>query len=369
MAELLAARGHRVLIFEEHPVVGEPVCCTGIVGRECLERFPVPPDLVRRSLSSATIISPSGYRLQIAREQPQAFLLDRAMFDRMRLDRAISQGVEVMLAARVVRIVIGERVEVEVRLPGERALIRGRCVVLACGLNSQLLEQVYPQKAEETVIGTQVYAEIDGVSDVEIYCGSKVSPGFFAWIVPLSPNRGLVGMLSQHPVHDLDTFLHRLNREGKVVSWDRPVYKRIPLKPLPQTFGERFIIVGEAAGQVKATTGGGIYYGLLAAECAAETLDLALSRCDLSEAFLSRYEKEWHRILKREIDSGLRLHRIYRRMSDGQLDRLLSFLGTTGLANALLKSRDLSFDWHAGFLARFIGSRPGMEILRWLGFF
>ena len=135
------------------------------------------------------------------------------------------------------------------------------------------------------------------------------------------------------------------------------------MKPLPRTYGERVMVVGDAAGQVKPTTGGGIYYGLLCADVAANTLHQALESNDLSARSLADYERKWRRKLGRELKIGYWARKSYERLSDQQIDRLFDIIKSNGIDEALLKADDLSFDWHSEAVLRLIGHRAVSKVL------
>ena len=97
-------------------------------------------------------------------------------------------------------------------------------------------------------------------------------------MVPTASGRARVGLLSRrNPGLYLSKLLASLLAQGKLASSEaEPSYGGIPLKPLPRIYGERLLVARDAAGQVKPTTGGGIYFGLLCADMAADTLHQAL---------------------------------------------------------------------------------------------
>ncbi|MBN1862150.1 MAG: hypothetical protein JW790_00700, partial [Dehalococcoidales bacterium] len=143
---------------------------------------------------------------------------------------------------------------------------------------------------------------------------------------------------------------------GKIAPAETEVsYGRIPLKPLARTYHDRLLIAGTAAGQVKPTTGGGIYYGLMCADIAAETLHQALAANDLSAAGLAGYQRRWQQRLGQEIKKGYRIRRFYRGLSDRQIDGLFRTVESRGLIDSLLGDSDLSFDWHSAGLLRILG--------------
>ena len=99
--------------------------------------------------------------------------------------------------------------------------------------------------------------------------------------------------------------------------------KPIAQTPLRRTFAERVLVIGEAAGQVKATTGGGIYYGLLAARLAAETVSAAFATGCFSAEQLCVYENAWKSLLANELTLGLSFRKFYGWIGDRQTDGLL----------------------------------------------
>jgi digeranylgeranylglycerophospholipid reductase len=114
-------------------------------------------------------------------------------------------------------------------------------------------------------------------------------------------------------------------------------------------------VVGDAAGQVKPTTGGGIYFGHLGAQIAADVLDQALKNDDLSAEQLSRYQERWKARMGKELSRGYRTRWLYNKLNDHQIDAILAALDASGMAQALLNSGSFSFDWH---------SKPILTILR-----
>ena len=129
----------------------------------------------------------------------------------------------------------------------------------------------------------------------------------------------------------------------------------MPLRPMARTFGERMLAVGDVAGQVKPTTGGGIYYALLASEIASETLHESLKADDLSASRLSEYEKDWKSVLSQEMEIGYSARILFEGMKDNQVDFVMHALTRNGIYKELVESRLLSFDWHSGIITRMMG--------------
>jgi flavin-dependent dehydrogenase len=153
----------------------------------------------------------------------------------------------------------------------------------------------------------------------------------------------------------LKKWLRQLEDQGKIAAHSAEFsYGGIPLRPLPRTYGERLVVVGDAAGQVKPTSGGGIYYGLLGAEIAAATLHAALEEGDLSAKRLARYERGWKKKLGRELTVGYWARRLFERLSERQINRIFEIVKSGNIDDAMLKARNLSFDWHSKTILRLV---------------
>ena len=354
VAYRLAGMGHKVMVLERKQRVGEQVCCTGLVGQECVSSFGIAENVILRQVNSAKLFSPSGSLLRLWREETQACVLDRVAFDVAMASRAQGRGAEYLLASLVKNIEVKED---RVRVETSQLAFDARAAVMATGFGSRLTEKLRLGNVGDFVIGTQAEVETTGVDEVEVYFGRKTAPGFFGWLVPTSPRTARVGLLSrQNPELYLRKLMASLLEQGKIVASEVKLsYGRIPLKPLGRTCGERLIVVGDAAGQVKPTSGGGIYYGLLCADIAANTLHLALQRDDLSAKSLAEYERGWKRKLGRELKIGYWARKLFERLSDSQIDRLFDIIKGKGIDEALLKAKDLSFDWHSQAILRLLG--------------
>ena len=118
----------------------------------------------------------------------------------------------------------------------------------------------------------------------------------------------------------------------------------IPTAPLPRTFADRVLAVGDAAGQTKPTTGGGLYYGPLCATIASEVLIEGLRRGDLSSRVLAQYDQRWRKILARELATAHRFRRFFEQLSDVEIEHVFDLASQDGLIPYL--EREANFDWH-----------------------
>ena len=356
VAYRLAEKGNKVLVLEKRPRTGTKTACTGIIGQECVKAFDIDDSVILRKVNSASLFSPSGHLLHLRREEPQACILDRGAFDTAMAERAQKAGVEYQFNSRATSVIIErDYASVAVDCRGKAQSIPARAVVIASGFSPGLLERLGMGVFKDFTTGVQTEVEAPGSDEVEVYSGD-VAPGFFAWLVPTIPPMARVGLLSRKkPGYYLKKWLADLADRGKITSADVKIsYGGIPLKPPPRTYSERLISVGDAAGQVKPTTGGGIYYGLLSADIAADTLHKALEEDDLTAKRLARYERGWRKKLGRELRTGYWFRKLFERLSNRQIDGIFKIVKAGGIDEALLKAEDISFDWHGGTIMRLL---------------
>ena len=367
VAYQLAGLGYGVVVLEQKARMGDGVCCTGIISQECVKSFTISNQLILRSANSAVLFSPTGKTLRLWREEVQASILDQAGLDIALAQQAQGSGAEYRLNSPVIGLeVLSDRVSIKTFHKGERAGFEARAAVIATGFNCKLVEKSGFGKINHFVVGAQADVATPDLDEIEIYLGNEVAPGFFSWLVPTTPRKARVGLLSRHsPGRYLKKLMTCLQAQGKIVSADAKLcYCGVPLKPLARTHQHRLLVVGTAAGQVKPTTGGGIYYGLLCADIAAEVLHQALMADDLSSRRLARYDREWRKRLGAELKRGYRVRKLYDHLSDPQIDRLFSMIKTDDLDSLFLNDTGVAFDWHSGGLLKILGDVAVSRITR-----
>ncbi len=346
----LSSLGHKVAVLERKEAPGIEVCCTGIISPQCFDSFGITSDVILTQANSARFFSPSGRCLRLQAEKIQAYIVDRGLFDKALASKAQSQGAHYLFSSQVIDITPGvDGTQVETLCHGARRTFNTRVVILATGLKSKLPLKLGLGRIKRFLIGAQVEIEAKNIDEVEVYFAQQIAPGSLAWLVPTSADKALAGVLSpsQAKLH-LQKFLLSPLCQGRIVSQSANIRQKvIPLGTLPRSYGDRILVIGDAAGQVKPITGGGIYYGHLGAKIATEVLDEALSSDDLAAASLSRYQKQWKAKMGREIFLDCWARRAYARLSGRQIERIFNVLDSGGLAKALLNSPSFSFDWHS----------------------
>ena len=362
-AQRLAGHGLRVRVLEEHPTIGLPVHCTGIVGTETFRLPGVPRDAILRQASTARFHAPSG--LTVAYDGPpgEACVIARGAFDQGLAMAAAGAGAEVVTGARVVSLTVGaDQVELESLTPdGPRRDAAALCV-LACGASYRLQRRLGWGLPSLSMVGAQGETAVGPGEALEVFSFSDVAPAGFGWLVPLGGDgapRAKVGvMASTHPRAALARLVGTLGAAGRITGDPHSVVTRpLPLGPLARTYGDRVLAIGDAAGLVKPTTGGGIYYSLLSAGWAAATVQEAFERGDFSAARLASYEATWRATLGAELRAGVWFRKLAARLAVEDLDDLAELAVRDGVMPVVrAHSR---FDWH-GALIHALVRHPGI---------
>lgn len=356
----LASQGHDVLVADWRQNVGDKLC-TGIVGTECIDRYPPDPSLIYKSARSARLVSPDGRTADLSVDGVQAHIIDRVGYVASMAEKAKASGATYCLGSRATEVAVREdRCQVRFTTGSGEWSGEAKAVVLATGFGSELGYKAGLGRPGDYVGAAQAEVEAPDIDQISIYVGRSVAPGFFAWLVPTSNGRALVGLLARHrAMEHLEGLIAQLELEGRVTGIvGGPSKWGIPLKPPSRTYGHRILAVGDVAGQVKPTTGGGIYYALLASDAASDCLDDAIRRDDFSAGRLSTYEREWKSLLSRELKVGSLARRFFESLDDDQISYLASVVAANGLSSHLVGSLMPSFDWHSRAITKALSYPP-----------
>ena len=359
----LARAGFSVAICEEHRTSGMPVHCTGVLAADAFERFGISDDSVLNELRTVSFHPPSGGVVDYSTATVEAVVIDRARFDRRLAERAAIAGAELSYGERVTKVSVDAG---GVTVTSGSSMRRARVCLLACGARYGVQRKLRLGIPRLLLHSAQAELPASRLGDVEVHFGQHIAPRGFAWAVPVQRERPYVrvGVMCERHA---DRYFGRMLRDI-AVRWGvdaadrwRPLQKILPLGPIDRTFDDRVVVVGDAAGVVKPTTGGGIYYSLMTASLASEIVADALSRDDLSAAALSEYERRWRRHLGPELRWQLVLRRIAQRLTDDDIDGLFALARTDGLMP--LVRRTAAFNHHREFIVALLKHPPARRVL------
>jgi digeranylgeranylglycerophospholipid reductase len=350
-----AKLGVEVLVCEEHEEVGAPKHCAGHLSISSLERLGirVPRAAIENEIKGAVFCSPSGKQFVLRCRAPVTYVVNRELFDKHLAELATKAGVKYRFKSRVKSLLLDSGSVKGVALKGE-GRVEANVVIDAEGCSSKLLKKTGLQGLKGSMMVKGIQAEVDRVEGteedmVEVYLGNKVAPGFFAWIIPRKDGSAKVGLATESG--DPQKYLRRFMEKHPVAS-EKLKKSRvtglsvhpIPLAgPIPKTFSDGFLVVGDAASQVKPTTGGGVIFGLTCAGVAGEVAYEAVKMQDFSEAFLSRYQRRWKRLVGFDLAAMLRMRRMLDSLSDSRIDGMIDLCRKLGVDSVLEKVGDLDF--------------------------
>ena len=343
----LALRGIKTAILEKKKQPSGKPCCTGLISVECAQRFNLPNGAIIRKVNGARVFSPGGKLINLYREEPQALVIDRTVLESSMINQTIKQGAKYLADHQVVDFNISNgKVEVLVN-NGKQVHFEADFIVLANGFNGGFAPLIKLNHSDYA-FGSQVIAETE-IKEVEIYLNPHFAPGFFGWVVPTHSSEARVGLLcKKNPEANLRKFLKFLKDRVKVRNVSEEINTGIvPLAPISPSYGERVLLVGDSAGQVKPITGGGIYFGLLGAEVAVNTIVQAMETNDFTEKNLAGYETEWKKLIGKELEVGSKIRRIYEQLPGRLIDLLFDYVNKSNIINNILNDSSFKFDWHS----------------------
>jgi len=364
VASRIAKEGFSVCLLEEHKKYGLPLRCAGLVTKRVLDFLPNDKDVVINSVSGACIHSPNDHVVEIGDQRPRALVIDRTAFDCALGELAETNGAESYLGCKVSSFTPSSR-RLAVEMKGSCFKeICSKIIIGADGPHS-LIRKTLGLAPQSYLYG--VGAEVKNVeldsNLVHIFVGSNYAPGFFAWIIPTDEEgkNARVGLCStaQNRANLLECFQKLMHHD---LLKNNQIKKRIggviPLGPLKQTTADSTMLVGDAAAQVKPTSGGGLYPGLVCSRyCASVAID-SLENEDYSQESLHRYHRLWYEDVGRELTRGMRMRYWFERLDDESFEKGIKLIDTKKCVSAINRYGDIDYPSKVAY--RVLGSCPGL---------
>ncbi len=306
---LLAKEGHAVTIYENHPQIGSPVQCTGILTSDFDEfGFPIDSFLVN-TIDTIEVFSPAQQKVVIKQKD---YIVCRIKFDNFFADKARKAGATILLNHSFSRKE-GKELIITDSKAGKELLIKPDIVIAADGpLSPTAKAYGFYLSERENYYGIQ--AVVTGKFEphtIKTYFGNEICPGLFAWVAPESATSARVGVATlKNSKHYFNKLMKEHNFVAKEIQAGTiPVYH-----PRQKLHHENCYVVGDAAGYVKATTLGGLIPGLKQAEVLARSIITGES-----------YERGCTSLRKRLL-LHRRVHTIFEKFSDPDWNRLVSYV-------------------------------------------
>ncbi|MCI4323847.1 MAG: NAD(P)/FAD-dependent oxidoreductase [Thermoplasmata archaeon] len=348
----LARRGHSVRVVEEHPRVGRPVQCAGLVSSRVLE-LAGSRQMVLQPVHGATVFAPSLQSISFLAKEARAFVIDRAGLDIYLADRASNAGAEFQLRTQFEGATTAGPDAVSVRLvtDGVRSTVTARVVIGADGVTSAVARAFRLRRPVEILPAFEAeFARAPGDPDtVEVYLGRKFAPGLFAWWIPDGTGGARVGLAALADGTPARVYFDRLV-ETLQRRFSQPLtaptgylVSGIPIGRVPRYVGDHVVLVGDAAAQVKPLSGGGIFTGMRAGTLAAETIHAALQAGRTDAAAFAPYPVHFDAEFGDEFSKALTLRRVFLRLNDDDLERVVDALKASGTTETIVAFGDIDF--------------------------
>lgn len=352
---LLAAReaalgGLSVAVIEEDAEIGTPEHCGGLVSMEGTRNLGMIPDasaVENSRIKKARILSPSS-GFEISAERQKVVVLDRRALDKQAALQAQRAGAEI-------------RVKCSMRSFSSDA---SSCTVktsegdLACDyfIDARGVASIISKNREGVLSSAQyeVYAPWIERDMIEVAFDSEKYPGFFAWVIPTGEGRGKVGVAGKgiNAASALKSYMDSKGPSSAV----RKVYAPIWVNgPVSEFVSGRTVIIGDAAGQTKPTTAGGIYTCGMGGVLAGRAIAAARN------GGLDSYQKGWESMFKEEFDKMLLARRLLERLDNRAIDELFAAISKDKIEEA---SGAGDFDFHAAALSKLLSAKGAAKMAK-----
>ena len=337
----LADAGIGVTIIEDDSIIGEPRWCTGLISEDVFDIFDISRDSLQNRLFSARVISPLGNEMKFVNRRMKACIIDRTKFDQELYNKAKKKGVRFLLSTHCFDIEKNSsHIKLSLKSNNEPSYLYAKLCVLATGIKYDLHSKIGLGQPSQFLDSIQSEFSTKDVENVEIYLGSVFAPQSFAWVVPVNSGVSRIGVsTSSNSYSYLMKLLESDYLKDRVVKTDKPkmVKRPIPVGTIRKTFADRILVIGDAAGQVKPISGGGIYYGLISSNIASEVIINAFKKSRFDENSLSTYETRWKKKIGFELTIGLWLRDSFSNCTDEQIDSLVQLCSQPNILSVFQK--------------------------------
>ena len=335
LAQRLTQGGASVLIIEEHAQIGRPFQCAGLVNPEAMEIVGL-HDTVLTPIWGARIHGPSGEVVSIgSTDTVRTWSVCRKLFDESILESAVDSGADLWLSSSPISAEQDDSgVSIKISTPDGEKTVRCSMLCGADGAHSWVRRRFRMGRPKEMIVGFQI--EVSGYvgeeGKLDMYTGSEIAPGFFAWAIP-SGDTTRIGVWSKaellegkSPEQLLKTLMynsqwsHRFSDCREVGRFCGPVPSGLVKRPLKG----RVMLFGDAAGLCKPTTGGGIGPGFKHVETMISDL-LRRVEGELTQVQLDSIVAEKHKSIRKDQGRAKALRDAFlTQMGDEELDQVFS---------------------------------------------
>jgi flavin-dependent dehydrogenase len=313
------------------------------------------------SVKYAKIFSPSK-SFELNAEKQKVVVLDRRTFDKQVAFQAQKSGAEIRTKCSMHSISKRNNTD-NSNSDNSYYIIKTSEGLLTCNyfIDARGIGSLIKHNRQGLLQSAQyeVYAPWIDRNTIEISFDRERYPGFFAWIIPTGSGKGKVGVAGRS-INAANSLKSYIEGKGERYSVVRKVYAPIWIMgPLEHFVIDRSMVIGDAAGQTKPTTAGGIYTCGIGGILAGKALTKSIEKNDRNLMYY--YEKNWFSIFKSEFDKMLILRKVLERLDNRAIDKIFSTI-SQGEIDDISKIGD--FDFHSTALSRILHSTISLKIAK-----
>ena len=352
VAGLLAARqiaedGHTVLVLEEGFEIGTPEHCGGLVSKKALNELGIELSIKSfdSKITNAKVFSSDGKYFEIDSTNQQIVVVNRRELDKQIARQAKDAGSTILV-----------KTSFQGKIPNGVKTSNGD-IDCKYFIDCRGVSALANKDRDGVYLTAQYEVYADWINDgvVEVYLDQEKYPGFFAWIIPSGDGVGKVGVSGKN-INTSKIIQEFLERRGKF-SIIRKIYAPIWIKgPIKEFVNDNTIIAGDAAGQAKPTTAGGIYSCGMAGIMAGNAIARALRMKDSSK--LLNYEKVWREKFGNEFEKQIMARKILSRINNQTISKLFDSI-TPEIINEISAKED--FDFHTSSIIKLLGVKGSLS--------
>ena len=346
-AREISSKGFSVLVIEEDYEIGTPEHCGGLVSIAGLEELGIIPfrKTFDHMMEYAEIKSPNGKSFTINSKKQKVVEISRRELDKQIAFQAQKNGTEIK-----VRTSFQEVTNTGIRTNEEN--IDCKIFVDARGVSSLI------HKDRTGILSSaqyEIYANWIKKGKVEVIFDQEKYPGFFAWVIPSNEGKGKVGVAGKG-INVSDTLNEILKEKGDF-STIRKIFAPIWIKgPIEKFVDGKTVIVGDAAGQAKPTTAGGIYTSGMGGVYAGQAISKFLQTNKISD--LQEYQKKWTDRFGKEFEKQLVARKVLERINNQTINKLFESI-TPEITKEISEKED--FDFHTSSIIKLLGIKGSLK--------
>jgi len=346
-AREIASEGFSVLVIEEDYEIGTPEHCGGLVSFAGLEELGIIPfrKTFDHMIESAKITSPNGKSFTINSKKQKVVEISRRELDKQIAFQAQKNG-----AIIKVKTSFQEITDTGIRTNEEE--INCKIFVDARGVSSLI------HKDRTGILSSaqyEIYADWIKKGKVEVIFDQEKYPGFFAWIIPYNEGKGKVGVAGRgiNVAETLDKILEERGNHSTIRKIFAPIWIKGPIEKFVEG---KTVIIGDAAGQAKPTTAGGIFTSGMGGIYAGQAISKFLETDDKKE--LEQYQKKWIKRFGKEFEKQSFARKILERIDNKTINKLFESI-TPEIIKEISEKDD--FDFHTSSIIKLLGIKGSIK--------